>query len=292
MAPSPPIDTSNPAVRDYLNLVRLQVLTPLSLAANIVTILICSIVVKPSIRGIEKQHPSSISPNPWLIAIYILLLYVGQLGYCVLLVLAQKQETKEMILKGVGYPLVLANFVMATWAITWVFEWFLASTILLGILVVMLIYPNVAILIAHPPKLRERPFDVALIHAPLRFFLVLPLTVMFPYSLFVTLGLTWNPSHPEHYTDHQWIGFTVLLAANLIGLIVIVARSDFVWCVASVWINIAIWSTSQKPRSILVLGILFMVLHPIALAGALWWRRQLAKREGRIRLPEDGMPEA
>ena len=89
-------------------------LTPLSLAANIVTVLICSIVVDPSIReffrfppsgqlfnspigGVEKQYPSSISPHPWFIAIYILLLYVGQLGYCVLLVLAQKQETKAIL---------------------------------------------------------------------------------------------------------------------------------------------------------------------------------------------------
>jgi len=196
-----------------------------------------------------------------------------------------------MIIKGVGYPLVLANFVMAAWAITWVFEWFLASTILLGILVVLLVYPNVAILMTHPPEVKKRPFDVAFIHAPLRFFLVLPLTVMFPYSLFVTLGLTWKPSHPEHYTDHQWVGFAVMFATNLIGLIVIVARSDFVWCVASVWINIAIWSTGPKPRPILVLGILFTVLQPIALAGALWWRQQVAKREGRIRLPENGTPE-
>jgi len=247
-------------------------------------------VVNPSIRGVEKQYPSSISPQPWLIAIYILLLYVGQLGYCVLLVLVQKQETKEVIIKGVGYPLVLANFVMATWAITWVFQWFLASTILLGVLVVLLVYPNVAILITHPPELGKRPFDVAFIHAPLRFFLVLPLTVMFPYSLFVTLGLTWKPSEPEHYTDHQWIGFAVMLAANLIGLIVIVARSDIVWCVAAVWIDIAIWSTSPKPRPILALGIMFMVLHPIALAGVLLWRQQMAKREGRIRLPENGTP--
>lgn len=64
-----------------------------------------------------------------------------------------------------------------------VFQWFLASTILLGVLVVVLIYPNLAILITHPPELGKRPFDVAFIHAPLRFFLVLPLTVMFPYSL-------------------------------------------------------------------------------------------------------------
>lgn len=71
-----------------------------------------------------------------------------------------------------------------------------------------------------------------------------------PHS--VTLGLTWEPSHPEHYTDHQWIGFAVMFTANLIGFVVIVARSDLVWCVASVWINIAIWSASPKPGPIIV----------------------------------------
>ena len=66
------------------------------------------------------------------------------------------------------------------------------------------------------------------------------------------MGLTWKPSEPEHYTDHQWIGFAVMFAANLIGLIVIVTRSDIVWCVAAVWIDIAIWSANPKPRPILV----------------------------------------
>ena len=78
----------------------------------------------------------------------------------------------------------------------------------------------------------------------------------------VTLGLTWNPNEPEHYTDHQWIGFAVVLLANLIGLVVIVARSDFVWCVASVWINIAIWSTGPKPRPVIVCE---HPAHPIGL---------------------------
>ena len=35
-----------------------------------------------------------------------------------------------------------------------------------------------------------------------------------------------------------------------------------------------------------------MVLHPVALAGALLWKQRVAKREGRIRLPEDGAAEA
>jgi branched-subunit amino acid ABC-type transport system permease component len=43
-----------------------------------------------------------------------------QIGYCVLLVLATKPETKKTLVKAVGLSLVLSNFLMAVWAITWV----------------------------------------------------------------------------------------------------------------------------------------------------------------------------
>lgn len=89
-----PIDTSHPVIRDYLSLIRLQVLTPLSLLINIASVMVCTLVVTPSIRDIEKMYPSSISPNPMLIAPYVLLIYVGQIGYCILLVFARKPETK------------------------------------------------------------------------------------------------------------------------------------------------------------------------------------------------------
>jgi len=40
------------------------------------------------------MYPSPISPKPLLIASYLLLVYAGQVGYCILLVLARKPETK------------------------------------------------------------------------------------------------------------------------------------------------------------------------------------------------------
>lgn len=90
-----PLDANHPAVRDYLALIRLQVLTPLSLLVNITAVLVCSVAVTPGIQDIENMYPSSISPKPLLIATYLLLVYVGQVGYCILLVMAKKQETKK-----------------------------------------------------------------------------------------------------------------------------------------------------------------------------------------------------
>ncbi|KAI0943760.1 hypothetical protein AcW1_002845 [Taiwanofungus camphoratus] len=94
MMESLPIDTSHPAVRDYLALIRLQVLTPLSLLINIATVIVCSVVLHPGLSQISELYPSSIAPDPSLIAIYITAIYIGQIGYCVLLVFARKQETK------------------------------------------------------------------------------------------------------------------------------------------------------------------------------------------------------
>jgi hypothetical protein len=43
------------------------------------------------------MYPTSISPKPELISIYIVAIWVGQIGYCVLLVIASKHETKVSV---------------------------------------------------------------------------------------------------------------------------------------------------------------------------------------------------
>ena len=61
-------------------------------------------------------------------------------------------------------------------------KWFLIATILQGLLLLSLLYSNIVLLIYHPPTFK-RPFDMTLIHAPMRFFLVLQIGLMFPLSL-------------------------------------------------------------------------------------------------------------
>lgn len=282
-----PLDMSHPAVRDHLSLIRLQVLTPLSLLVNIATVLICSLVVSPSIGQVTKWFPTSISPYPPLIAAYISAIYIGQIGYCFLIVLVRKPETKKTIVKGVGLALVFSNWVMAAWAISWIFRSFIVSTILLGILVLLLLYSNIVLIIYHPPT-RQRPLDIAFIHAPMRLFLILPLSLLFPYSLFVALGHAWNPNHPDHYNEHQWEGFGVVLGTNIFGLLLIMIRRDIIWCVGATWICVAVWASRLKPAFVYITEIMFTVLHPLGLiTSALWVTFAERRREGRIRLAVD-----
>jgi len=112
---------------------------------------------------------------------------------------------ESTVVKGVGLALVFANWVMIGWAIAWVrapmscpnasslnqfqvFEAFLTSTILLGILTLLLLYSNVVLIVYHVPTWR-RPLDIAFIHAPVRLFLILPLSLLFPYSLLYVVAL-------------------------------------------------------------------------------------------------------
>ena len=56
-----------------------------------------------SLGEISRLYPATIAPNPYLISVYVTFVYIGQLGYCVLLVLARSPETKVGYHRG---PLV------------------------------------------------------------------------------------------------------------------------------------------------------------------------------------------
>jgi hypothetical protein len=120
MESSVPFDTSSPAVRDYLALVRLQVLTPLSLLVNIVVLVVCAAVLDPSIEGISDDYRTVLTAKPWMVQMYVIAIWVGQVGYCGLLVLVRKPETKQTLIHGSGQWLVWVNWVFAGWAVAFV----------------------------------------------------------------------------------------------------------------------------------------------------------------------------
>jgi len=279
-----PIDISHPAVRDYLTLVRLQVLTPLSCLVNIATVFICATVTKPTIGGVMREKLTALSPQPSILAAYIGVLFLGQIGYCILLVMASKPETKSALTKGVGMSLVLGNFVMALWAICWVMQWFLVASILQGILLVFLLYSSLALYIYHPVT-RERPLDAALIHAPIRFFLALSMMLLFPYCLIIALHFTRDPGASGPW--QSWTGFGIVLGTNLFAFLVVITQRDIVWCVAATWISVILWSQKPKPTSVFVTTAVFTAVHPIGLVLALahaYYRRR-SVREGGVALP-------
>ena len=71
----------------------------------------------------------------------------------------------------------------------WILEKFVASTVLLGVLVLFLLYANLVLLFVKGNRpTASRPLDTAFVHAPLRLFLVMPLTLFTWQSLLIALG--------------------------------------------------------------------------------------------------------
>ncbi|KAI5120385.1 hypothetical protein M0805_000165 [Coniferiporia weirii] len=281
-----PIDTSNPAVRDYLTLTRLQVLTPLSLLISIAAVGVTSVIISPGLGKIAKMYPTSLTPSPSFTAAYLMAVYIMQVGYCVVLVLARKRETKQALIKGSGLTLVLANCTMGLWAIAWSFKAFILSSVLLGILVILLIYSNIVLYVYHPP-VSARPLDTAFIHAPLRLFLILPLTLLLPVSIFIAVGHYWAQGDTKAYNDYMWEGFGVFFAMNVLGLVFVIMRRDIVWAVGAAWLAASVWKETPKSAPVSATAITFTFLHPVALLASMMYATFRQRRRGAIALPPD-----
>jgi len=283
----------NPAIREYIALTRLQVLTPLSLLINIASVVICATVIKPNLREVSREYvPTSITPKTAMIGTYLFIIYAAQIGYCVLLVLVRKPETKTTLTKGVGMSLVVANWLLAIWPIFFALQLWLLSTITLGFLIATLVYANIVLMIYHPP-VSTRPLDTLFIHVPTRLFLLLPLNLLFWQSLFVTLGLYWDYGQPKHYADYAWEGFTVVLIANLLALAVTMLRGDIVWCLGSAWLDACIWSARPKSGPVQTTATVFTIVLPVMLLLVYAWglfRSKLTVRQGPVALSGDEEP--
>ena len=62
-------------MREYVNLIQLQVLTPLSTLVSVAAVLATEFIVHPSLSKIVKIWPTSISPRTSLVAFYLLALF-------------------------------------------------------------------------------------------------------------------------------------------------------------------------------------------------------------------------
>ncbi|KZV96022.1 hypothetical protein EXIGLDRAFT_609774 [Exidia glandulosa HHB12029] len=292
MSPPPQLNISDPAVRRYLRLVRLQVLTPLALLINLATCLVCSFLVHPSLSGVSREHLTSLSPSPIVVGVYWLLVFAGQIGFCLLLVIARKEETKARrnTLVSLGLSVVLANWVMAAWAVAWTLQTFVASTVMQGLLVLLLLYANLNLLLRsanHPTS--SRPLDALFIHAPIRLFLIMPLTLMLWESLFITMKHSWTITIPEDERDrYHWEGVAVVASTSVVGLLVVAARGDIVWTVGAMLTLAAVAFGPYHNVPVLATSIVFMVLFPITLVAALVFSHvRESKQEGAIALPPD-----
>ncbi|KAG9047926.1 hypothetical protein FS837_001182 [Tulasnella sp. UAMH 9824] len=285
---TPLLNAQDPDTRLVLKLLRLQVLTPLAVLVNIASFLICSIVVKPSMRDLNRAFPTAITPNAGMIAMLWIIVFAGEVLFCMLLVVGRKHHTRETMVYGVGLRLVLANWVMVAWSIAFTLKAWLPSTILLGVLTLFILWINFS-LIWYPPT-ASRPADFLAIHLPLRLWLLILLLSSLPQSIFITLDWVFSPDHPEVDYDHRsWEAFAFIVGVNALGLVWVFIKRDLVWTIGGVWVMVALMSKRPKGVPVFTATILVAVLYPLVwITGLAWHRlREKDKQAAAIALPPE-----
>jgi hypothetical protein len=108
----------------------------------------------------------------------------------------------------------------------------------------------------------HRPLDLAFIHAPVRLFLILPLSVLFPYSLLyvffppIRIGREPNYHIPVSLSAMDGIPHTQIkvtgISGNIFGILIIALRHDWVWFLGATWVCVSIWLNGPEPKPIYV----------------------------------------
>ncbi|KAG8744524.1 hypothetical protein FRC10_009976 [Ceratobasidium sp. 414] len=255
---------------------------------------------------ISDQFPTGITPKTGMVGFYMTAVYVLLIGFCVLLITAGKHETKETLVNGVGIRLVVINWLVTAWALLWAFQLFLASTIVLGITAALLGWIMVSLMWYTPGGPMTRPFDHLFIHAPMKLWFMITLTLEFPLSLFIALGWNYPYTRPDMYARKQWEAFAFVVSMHAVGVIWVFIRRDLTVTLGGLWIVLSVMLQRPKSAPVFVSDIhprpnifqligpqvatiVFAVLYPLMYISTMAWQRlkRHEEREGRIALPPD-----
>lgn len=284
-----PFDTSDPQTRLALKLLRLQVLMPLSVLINVAANLVCALVLSPSMSDIAEQFPTGLTPKTGMVGFYMTAVYVLLIGFCVLLITAGKPQTKETLVNGVGLRLVVVNWLMTAWAALWALQLFLASTIVLGIVAVLLGWIVFSLFWFTPGGPLTRPFDNLFIHAPLKLWFMITLALDFPLSLSIALGWNYPYTRPDMYARKQWEAFAFIVSMHAAGVLWVFIRRDLTVTIGGLWIVLSVMLQRPKAAPVFAASIVFAVLYPLTYIATMAWQRlkKHEQHEGRIALPPD-----
>ncbi|ODN99320.1 hypothetical protein I350_07487 [Cryptococcus amylolentus CBS 6273] len=280
--------------RQSMRLVRLQIAVPISVLIALGTNLVCALVLKPGLTGISALFPTLLTPNSLMLEFYYALLFSLQIGFCLVLLLARKDVTKQTLVHGVGLRFALANWLQAAWAVFFTLQFFIGAeaVLLLNALNILSIHLT---LLPYPPTLK-RPLDALFIHAPMTMFLAILFQVDWIHTGFIAMG--WVTSGKESWGRWTWQAVGCVAGTQVVSAIWSGIRRLYLLTTASIYLILSLLFSSPrsnpelpstqrpKPTPLLVVLIACLALHPITLLVGVAWKRSL-ERQGRIRLEED-----
>lgn len=241
----------------------------MAVLVNLTATIICSLVLTPSVQRISEIYATPFNPKPTILGVYWLGTFVLLIGYCFILMIAKKPETKvcpspawsselnvhrmnhrstqETIVNGVGLRLVFIQWAMAINVVAFTLKYFIVSLVFTSISLALLIWVHITLYL-HPTA-STRPLDTAFIHAPLRLLLIITFLQDLPQVLFIVLGWHWSMvKDEERYAEWAWQAVAFIVSFNLAALIEVAWRLDLVWAVGGAWVMVG--QLSQKPKAL------------------------------------------
>lgn len=277
-----------------MRFVRLQIAIPIAVLVALATNIICALAISPGLRGINELFPTLLSPNATMLGLYMSVMFILEVGFCLVLLLARKDVTKETLIHGVGVRFAVANWLQAAWAICFTLQFFKGAEVILIINTINLITIKLTLL-KYPVSLK-RPLDAFFIHAPIVMLLSILFQLGWLHNGFIALDWVMENRHDRDRYTWEAVGF--VLGTNVVAAIYEGIRRNYFMALACEYILFTLVFSSPrtnptlpttalpKPTALLITLIVCLVLHPLAiLAGVAWKRTQ--EREGRIRLEEE-----
>ncbi|KAK0554513.1 hypothetical protein OC846_002085 [Tilletia horrida] len=277
-------------------LARIQIATPLSVLVALASLVITSILVKPGLDGVSQRHPNYFTPASSFLLTFWAIIFLLQVGYCILITVSRKQETKKLIINGVGLRLAIANFGLALWAIFWVIDqhWgFVVGEVILAINAVLLLLTMALLSFKYHPDYKH-PLDWIFVHVPVKLFLVVLLQIDLWQQLSIIVGWDLRSNKTDSAGPGLWPSFGLITGVGgLLPALWIFATADFTWAVAGIFLHLSILfrggnghpNLSHRRPEIVAAVVLAIAMQGVALFSGIAWTRLQKRQEGQIALP-------
>lgn len=142
-------------------------------------------------------------------------LYVLQVGYCVLLIFAYSEGTKDAFIHGVGMRIAFANWLVAGWAVCWTLRMFKTAEVLTFINVILMISVNVTLL-KYPASIMH-PLRAVFIHGATTLFVCILFNLTWGHNGFV--ALKWVVKNEDLLNKWTWPAVGTVLGTNIVSVL-------------------------------------------------------------------------
>lgn len=184
-----------------------------------------------TIGDVSAKYPTLFTPAGITFSIWGLI-YLALTAFCIYhLVQAYKADAAHEAnrdLKRIGYLFILNNLATGAWTIAWVYEWLVVSVALMLVQLVTLLAIQLRLGIYDPTR-----------SAASRWFTQFPLSIYFGWILIATVanvsamlvGVGWD----GFGLPAAWWAITMLVAATLLTLLVVLARLNPFVGLVTIW---------------------------------------------------------